>query len=114
MSLTIILSAWEIRSLDKKFGVGGLEKFCAQKNFLPKIRVKSTAVIWFVLGFEIQMKSIFFDLKIFLKVWEKEERGEIFKTLGFRVSILFDFFTYATSTRILIPKLALLQEAKRS
>ena len=52
-----------------------------------------TAAIWFILGFASQTKLIFLEAVIFLKVWPKEERAEIFKTLTLRVETLFDFFT---------------------
>ena len=77
-------------------GAGGFEKFWTQKNFLPIIRQSKTAAIWFVFCLASQTKLVFLEAAIFLKVWPKEDRTEIDKTLTLKVLTLFDFFTYAT------------------
>ena len=78
--MTIILSAWLSKSLEKKLGIGGFEKFWIQMNFLPVSLAKRTATIWELIVFLTKTKSG--EFFIFLKIWPKDVLFPISRIFG--------------------------------
>ena len=116
--LTIISSDWFKRIRVTKSGCGGFWKDWIQRNFFDERRARRTESIWAVLGFWTQMKSAFLDLKIFFKVWAKEELTLIFRRLAWLLKSWFKSLSLSTLTlrvfakEIIISKSELWQDSK--